>query len=128
MIILLSIIHCKVLEGSSPQKRKLAKNVVGVGSYMLGYITGDHSYWSTANDYCEAVKILHNKDKSKELEVLLMFQKTFMRDLENKCKIVFRKLNEDEITDTYKKMARICKLFAKFSYKHLAMSDKFYLP
>ena len=57
-----------------------------------------------------------------------MFQKTFKKDLENKCKVVFRKLNEDAITENYIKMAQICKLYAKFSYKLLAMSDKFYQP
>lgn len=83
---------------------------------ILGYLTGKiYNYLDedTVLDYCPFQKEMHQPMKAKELEVLYIYNNTYLKDLENKCKIaIYKQINKQSPNLSH--MVKRCSLLVKY--------------
>lgn len=91
----------------------------------MGYLTGSISWSNSDGEYCEFIKSIYTPERKLEFELIQMYQRTYVKDLQNKCKVIFRR-HYKPFEESYKKMARTCNNFAAFTQQRIPHSIKFY--
>lgn len=138
-LFLLSILAQTALSANkiSLKERKLpaeelnsVQATLGAGAFLLGFLIQDMMSESTdeisANNYNPLFFNIINEKKTKELELLVTYMKTYQKDLNNACRMVFNIKKSTYEAEVLKKLKDRCDLWTAHVFKLISLNFKFF--
>jgi hypothetical protein len=101
--------------------------LIGASGFLSGFLLeSNETKWKANPNYAPAFYDIIKNKKLKELELLMVYMKTYTKDITNKCKIAMKK--EHKENEHYNNLILRCQLWGKFVLKSLPTTIYFFKP